>query len=313
MNNNSKRYYKLIKDNYGLDILNASLFTKRVVKFETNVNSNYLIKKTNMTLNKKLDFLSGQGINNILYPMLNNNKKFVTSNDNENIYLSNYIQPNDVIPQIKFNNMFNELVKLHQNTTFKKQLNSKSSRSKIDEISKQLNYKFINMEEFVRSVESKPLNEYSMKILGNYHFFLEAKKEMVKLERLIINSVKEKETVDFSFIHNNPKLDHLLIYNGDKYLTSIDNSKIGIFSLDLAKLYLENEELNIDFKTTFYNFFQAYENEFYFNYFKFLILFIIIKRTRTKELDSYTSESFAQNAKSINYYYANFSQKQDEI
>ena len=103
---------------------------------------------------------------------------------------------------------------------------------KFEEITNRLDYKFKTLENYVRSVEASNLDENTMSVLGNYHYILDAKKELIRLQKRIISVVKAKEGVDYSFIHNNPKLDNLLNIKGAYYLTSIENGKIGIYSLE---------------------------------------------------------------------------------
>ena len=68
-----------------------------------------------------------------------------------------------------------------------------------------------------------------------------------KINIISLKVCKEK-SVEYSFVHNNPSIDHLLNVRGVNYLTSLDHSKIGISSLDMAKFYVLNEHLDIDYK-----------------------------------------------------------------
>ena len=145
--------------------------------------------------------------------------------------------------------MYKELRNIHSETSFKRQLKAENLRPKFEEITKQLDYKFSLIETFVRSVESKNLTVFSMPILSNYRYILDAKKELVRLQKMLIVQIKDKISVNYSFVHNNPKIDHLIYSNGSKYLTSIDHSKLGLSSLDMAKLYIETSDLGVDFKS----------------------------------------------------------------
>lgn len=169
------------------------------------------------------------------------------------------------------------------------------------------------IEDFVKSVESKDLTVFSMPILSNYRFILDAKKELIRLQKRIIGSVKDRLSVDYAFIHNNPKLDHLLSIHGMRYLTSIENSKMGISSLDMAKLYIESEELNIDFKSFIVDYYYQYEETFYYDYFRFLILFIYMKRLVLNDLDYVSAQNFINISNSIKKYFEIFLDKQEQI
>ena len=203
--------------------------------------------------------------------------------------------------------MVNELQKLHEKTSFSRQLSPRTARPKFEELTAQLDYKFKLIEEFVRSVESKPLGVYSMPILSNYHHILDAKTELARLQKRLISRIKEKESVDYTFVHNNPKLDHLLNVRGARYLTSIENGKVGISSLDLAKFYLENEDLNIDMNSIIQKYFGKYDNDFYLDYFRYLVLFMSIKRIVVTDLDYISAQNFINSATSLKRYFDQFS------
>ena len=104
--------------------------------------------------------------------------------------------------------------------------------------------------------------------------------------------IKEKKSVYYAFIHNNPKLNHILYDSGRQYLISIENGKIGIASLDLAKFYIETEDLNIDIKDIIENYFSKYEDDFYKEYFYFLVLLYYLKSIVIMDKDYVSSQSF---------------------
>ena len=64
---------------------------------------------------------------------------------------------------------------------------------------------------------------------------------------------------------------------GEKYLISIDNGVIGIPSLDIAKFYIENEDIDYDISSDIKEYFNQFDDSFYYDYFVFLVLFIYIK------------------------------------
>ena len=93
---------------------------------------------------------------------------------------------------------------------------------------------------------------------------------------------------------------------GSKYLTSLENGKIGINSLDLAKFYVENQDLNIDFSQIIKDYYQNENNSFYYDYFRFLVLVIYIKRIVVHQLDHISAQNFIANAEQIKKYFALF-------
>jgi hypothetical protein len=227
--------------------------------------------------------------------------------------LSNFYNDYTLVPEVKAVNMVNELGKLHDHTAFQRQLTPTSSRPKFEQITEFLDYKFKMLEEFVRSVESKSLDVFSMPILSNYHYILDAKAELARLQKRVIGHIKEKESVDYTFVHNNPKLDHLLTVRGSKYLTSIENGKVGVSSLDLAKFYLENEDINIDMNALVLKYFNKYDNEFYVDYFKYLILYIYIRRIVVNDLDYVSAQNFINASNSLRRFTDQFSVAEKKV
>ncbi len=298
---------------YEIDICEIKKISKKSFLIIDSINTQYFIKKTNYVTNEKFKSLKEFGINNIIYPVNNINNQLVSEFGTEKYYLTPYKRTSNLINDMQVLYLYKELKNVHNTTNIKRQLSQDKLRPKFEEITKQLDYKFTLIEEFVRSVESKKLTIFSMPILSNYRFILDAKKELARLQKLLIVQIKDKISVDYSIIHNNPKLDHLLNTDGTRYLTSIDKSKLGLSSLDMAKLYIETEELNVDFKSYIVDYYYNYENSFYYDYFRFLILYIYIKRIKINSLDYVSAENFISTANSIKKYFELFLDKQEQV
>lgn len=296
--NDIVKYYEISLDQF-------KVITPKTIKFQDSNGNNYFLKNTKYNVYEKYMFLNNQNINNILFPLKNKRNEFVTRNNNSAFYINNYIEDFTIIKEMKFQNMYNELNKLHDQTKIIRQLNPSSSRPKFEEITNRLDYKFKTLENYVRSVEAKNLNIYSMPVLANYQYLLDTKKELVRLQKRIISSVKAKETIEYSFIHNNPKLEHLLNVHGNNYLTSIENSKIGLESLDLAKLYVENENLNIDYAGLLIDRFNNI-NPFYYDYFRYMVLLLYVEGLVLSTDEYINAQMFINTTNSIKKYFDNF-------
>lgn len=249
------------------------------------------------------------GLNNIIYPEFNINKKYLTTVNDENYYLTQYYDSLEVVPEKKAVDLFEELTNIHRNTQFPRQLSPANSRYKFDELTKQLDYKFKVIEEFIRSLESSQIGELEFEILRRYYRVLDAKNELIRLQKRIILNVKDHESVNYVFIHNNPKLEHLLYIKGSKYIVSIDKGQLGIESLDFAKFYVENEGLNVDFKKIIIETLQSYDSDFYYDYFRFLVLLIYIKRLNVSNELHEVYKDFDQIFVSLENYFYNFIDK----
>lgn len=298
LNNDIVKYYEI-----SINDLNP-ISDKTVKLYDSNGNS-YFLKETKINSLEKYQFLENLGVNNIIYPLKNKNKEYVTRSLSHAFYINNYYDNNTIIKETKTQQLFNELNKVHDKTSYTRQLNPRTSRPKFEEITKRLDFKYKMLESYIRSIEARPLDMLSMPILENYQYLLDAKKELVRLQKRIISTIKAKESIEYSFIHNNPKLDHLLTIDGSGYLISIDNGKIGIESLDLAKYYIENADANIDFKSIIMTRYNGI-NPFYYDYFRYMVLLIYIIRLNINT-DSYiNANEFIETSNLVKKYFKNF-------
>lgn len=296
---------QVLKEEFNIDVkevLDNTSKTK-IIRCE---DQNYLMKRYDESIERIYNFLQNSGTTNVIYPEKLNGVIMVSTNEHQKYYLTPYYDSTIIVPEKQALDLFNELATLHSKTAYPKKLTQKTSRQKIDEISKQLNYKFILIEEYIRSLETKTIDEQTYNILSNYHYILDAKNELIRLQKRIILSIKDEEGVNYSFNHNNPKLDHLIKVKGFNYLTSLEKGKFGIESLDYAKFYIENEELNIDFKKLITNVLWQYESHFYYDYFRYLVLLIYIKKLSITNNLFINIKSFNKTAISIEKYFKTF-------
>ena len=239
---------------------------------------------------KKYNYLKTQGVSNILYPITR--IKNIRSEKQNNLIVMNYIDNKNVRVENHITSMFEELTKIHEQTKFKVTLSKDKSKKKIEEIYNYINYKFNGLEFFVRTVEASEFNENSIIILKNYQYLLDIQKEMYTLLRKIISDIKIGKSIEMCFIHNNPKVDHFVNDYNNKYYISIENSRIGICSLDIAKFYVENEMYNVDIESMIKDYFNSISESFYYDYFCFSVLLIYLKSLKVYGNDYVTSQNF---------------------
>ena len=297
---------------YEININDYEPITLKAYKIVSDNGKEYFLKETNAVALQKYQYLYNQGVNNVIYPILNRNESFVTRANDSNYYISDYVKQIKIRNDTRVSNLYNELSILHQQTQIRKSLDPSKSRGKFDELSSQLDYKFRLLEQLVRKIEAKNLDTFTLPILENYHYILDAKKELVKLQKRLISSIKAHEGVNYSFVHNNPDLDHLLNIKGVNYLSSLDNGKIGINSLDMAKFYVMNEQYDIDFKQLILDKYYDENQLFYYDYFRFLVLVIYIKRMPIAIDDYINANSFVDTSESIKRYFKNFLDYKEE-
>lgn len=306
MNNQIRSINNSLVEYYEIPLTFICQLTKKSFKYQDDAKTDYFLKLSPYNSLEKFYFLESQGIDNIIYPKLNRNKEFITRGVKQSYYITEYYKTTDIIKEAKAKNMINELKNLHQKSSIKRQLSARLARPKFEEITKQLDYKFKAIENYVRSVESKNLNIFSMPVLSNYQYILDAKKELIMLQKRLISFIKAKEKVDYVYVHNRPSLDHLINVKGVNYLISVENGKIGISSLDLAKFYVNNEDLNIDYYDLIFDGYFSDQNDFNYDYFRFLVLYIYIKKIVLSTEEYMTCQSFINISNSIKKYFNTF-------
>lgn len=301
-----------LRDVYNIDFVSYKPITSKTYKLTGQNEAFYFAKRSNLYTQEKYLFLFNQGIENVLYPLRNRRGFFVTNFQNDNYYVTDYINGFDLINEVKAVNMSHQLSDLHYKTYFRRQLSVSFSRLKMEEIYEYLQYKFSALEAFVRSIESRPFDEYSITILKNYHVILDCKKVMAVVHKRLISDIKEKKSVNYAFVHNNPKLNHLITAQGHHYLTSIEKSKVGIPSLDMAKFYIETEDLNIDVKAIIQDYLSKYQDDFYTYYFYFLVMLYYIKGMVIIDKDYISSQSFLSTTSSLKRFMEMFELNKDK-
>lgn len=311
MNNDFvKNVSRDINQKYNLNLLSYYPVSSKSYKVIDINKAKYLVKKTKSKIKDKYDFLKNEGVKNIIYPLSNIKGDFSTRfNENiceEGYCVLPYIDDSHVLNETKVKALLEELSYLHDKTSFYRKLSVTSSKKKIDEILGFLDYKFSLIESYIRTIEAQPFDEYSIPVLKNYQYILDAKKLMIKYNMELIKAIKEEKSVMYCFLHNNPKLEHLLINNGNKYLISIDNGVIGICSLDLAKFYLENKDVNIDISELIKLYLKKYDDDFYYNYFIYLVFLILITGINIDNKNYVSTQSFIYCANSIKKFIKDF-------
>lgn len=304
-----KEYEQFIACKYNIKALDLKENTAKTKIFQCSNGNLYILKNTKDNVENKFNYLYDLGFTNVIYPELNIDNTYVTNYLDYKYYVSPFYQTQSIVNEKRVIGLFEELENLHNYTKFPRQLSPANSRHKFDELTKQLDYKFKLLEEYIRSLETSIITKDSMFILSKYYRILDAKKELIRLQKRIILNIKDHESVDYVFIHNNPKLEHLLYVKGSKYLISLDNGKVGINSLDFAKLYVENENINVDLPKIIIELLQSFESNFYYDYFRYLLLLIYIKRININSNLYSMIMDFELAYNSIDKYFYNFIDK----
>ena len=83
---------------YEININDYEPITLKAYKIVSDNGKEYFLKETNAVALQKYQYLYNQGVNNVIYPILNRNESFVTRANDSNYYISDYVK------QIKIRN-----------------------------------------------------------------------------------------------------------------------------------------------------------------------------------------------------------------
>lgn len=244
----------------------------------------FILKEQTDKSNEIYSYIKSQNIDNILTP--------IDSIDLENhkYYKLPFIEDINYPLSKKVHDLKEELSTIHRKTAITKKI-KKAEIKKFYQISLILNNKFQLLDELVVSSElEENKTDYNWVILSKYNIILECKKHMYYIQKRITNYISQNESVIYTLNHGLPFINHLI----NKKIISIDKAKIGIVSSDIAKFYICNEYINIDWNTFINSWLEEYNKDIYKDHFQFLVLFVFILNIKIDSNSYETMTSYLQ-------------------
>ncbi len=185
----------------------------------------------------------------------------------------------------KVKNMSNSLSKVHDLTKFHIAL-KKDDNDKFMLIYKILDAKFSKLEMFIRTLETSNLKgDYTWLYLSRYMIILETKKIMFNLQKKISNNLAEKTDLIYAINKNKCSVND---YVNDT-LINYNSASFGFVVSDVAKFYVENDHINVEWYKLIDEWLNKYNDIFYKLYFKFLVLYIYVLNLNTEDMLTYQS------------------------
>ena len=195
----------------------------------------YVIKEKNKDLNELYEYLKSRNFYN--FPKLVD-----YSRNNINIY--EYKDDYDYPYEQKINDLIDVVTKLHNNTSYNKEVTEDKFKEIYDNIKNNLDYYEFLYNNFVNDIEKERFMSPShyLFIRNSSKIFNEIKFAKEKLNNWY-DKVKDKKEYRVSIVHNNLKLNHYI--KEDDTLISWDKYFVDTPILDIYNLY-KNESNNID-------------------------------------------------------------------
>lgn len=263
------------------DSFKEKIIDQEAITFEVSLLSfngfKIIVKKVNTKVKNTYDFLKSQDVMNVLYPL----KQFVSD---DGIYFVYKYMNKYEYPEIKkVYDLINSVDSLHSKTSFNVKLSDVNFKY-FYRIYKSLDRIFQTLEMLVRESEIKQeKNDYDWIILSKYHTFLDVKNIMYSLQKKIHKYIDSKGSCIYALNHGNLSLNHFI---GKKFI-SFDNSYLGIFVSDYAKLYVSLDDIEGEWFKEIDKCLKKPKNDFYLIYFKFLVLYIYMINLKFSSYDTF--------------------------
>ncbi len=196
------------------------------------------------------------------------------------LFLDNKGEEKTKIPHIK-----EELKQVHSLTRFDVSLKKKEYQN-LTNLYKILDSRFSLIEMNMRILETSSLKgDYTWVYLSKYNIILEAKKIMEKLQNKLHKDIEASTDLTYALNHSNPSVSHFK----DKYIINYNNAYFGFVVSDIAKFYVENDHIEINWYEIINPWLNEYKKDIYKTYFKFLVLYIYILNINTETMLNYES------------------------
>lgn len=241
----------------------------------------YILKRNYKNLDPCYNYLESQGVMNVSYPI----KRYKIGN--EKYLLFDYLVEVKYPTDKKIYDLRDALLNLHEKTKVLKET-KRNSFKYLYRLYKKLDYKFHILDSYISEAEMREKNDdFDWIVLSKYKTFLDAKKEMYRLQMKIHEEIDAKISIYYAINHGRPSLSHLV----SKSLISFDESRFGFVVNDIARFYCSNEDIKIDWFMMIDEWLNLYELPFYKTYFKFMVMYIFILNLHIDFDNSYLSIS----------------------
>ncbi len=259
---------KIIND---LNTFLQSSFTLEKISYKsfllkTEDNRSFILKLNHKNNQKVYRLLKNSGVRNVIYPL------YTALIDNNLVELFPYYENNRYQNKQKLLNMQDALKNMHLKTQIKI-LVGKKQISYLEQIYKILDAKFLMLELLMQEVEFKEYkDDFDWLYLANYHHYLDIKKQMYHLNQKIKKFIEKTPSITYVLNHGQPSINHLV----NMRLISFNNAKMAIPVSDIAKFYILNDHIKVDWFKVIDDWLNIYNEPFFKSYFKFLVYYIYL-------------------------------------
>lgn len=259
----SKEDLKKIEFSFNEEIIKTKALTEKVTLLSFK-SQKIILKEVNKKALNIYEYLISVNFQGALLPI----KKFNLSK--RLYYVFNYLETYDIPKEKNIIMAFDVLKELQAKTMFLVKLSDKEFKY-FYRIYKKLDRLFQTFEMFVRESEARAnKTDFDWVILSKCAVFIDLKQEMYQLQRKIHKYIDNKGSAYYCLNHGNLSLEHFI----QNKLCSFENAYIGIFVSDLARFFVSIDHYGQTNFKLFSDYLESFNNEFYYTYFKFLVLYL---------------------------------------
>jgi len=245
----------------------------------------YILKRVED--NGVYEFFQTQNVNSVLYPLNINGVTKIKIN-NKDYYIFNYLSEVKYPEKNKVYDLMNALQEIHTSTIIQKKMYPELDIPRFKKMYQFLKGKFEEIDNFLRLIESKEYySDIDFMILNRYYTILDIKYYLNKLQTKILDKMESGLEPKICLNHGNPDLNHLI----NKKLISFNKAKMTIPVYDIALFYINTAEIRMNHRKIILDWLNQYEDQFYYLYFKFLVLYIYVYNLSIKSETSYIETS----------------------
>ena len=268
--------------------INSLKYHGKVIIIDSNEGKFVYKEKNNY---KIYEYLISRGFN--YFPKQINDK-------DTNYELTEYIENKDIPKDQRINDLIYLVSYLHKKTAFYKEIDLDELKKEYENIENNANYLMSYYNDLNNIIDNKTFMspaEYLLVLNIDIFYYLIS---FIKVE--VINwykSISEKKNIRYCMIHNNLKLDHILI-NNTSYLISWDRANFDLPYKDIKKILEDNYSyINVE------NFLNEYvkENKIDYNEYLFLLINLAIPKkiefTNNTYFDCYNLSNYIEYLRKI--------------
>ncbi len=253
---------RFIEDNYNLDKIISIIKMKNVYKLDTESSSYALKIINNNDFESNLKIIENSGLEYFVPLIYNKNSRKTTNYKRGTLYLTKWVDGNKDYYKNKINTLIRSVLDIHLKTAYAKKIDEDFLKKELNYINKSMISNINIYESFAREFEVKEFrNPFEWHFLMNYHRIYEVFKIYNQSIEKYREHIKEDKNMIFTIIHGKPTIEHLLESEFQKHFISIDNIKVSIPVFDIAMIFTNYADIDIEWNNVLNEVFNYYNNK----------------------------------------------------